>query len=595
MLNLTGGQTVVRVLEREQVEKVFCVPGESYLGVLDALYEHPTIVLISNRHENGASFMAEAYAKASGQVGVCMATRGVGVSNLSIGLHTAMQDSTPLVALIGQVERSFQGREAFQELNLQAMFAHMCKWTVEIDDPARIPEILHRAFHIARSGRPGPVLVALPHDLVAETVAEANSQAAQNSTQNNARDSAHAATLPDIRPLQLDPLPPHRGAVERAVHLIRASARPILLVGGGIRSAAAAEALVRFAELYQLPVVTAFRRFDVFPNSHSCYAGWLGFGPSPYVIRAFKEADLVLAVGTRLSQVTTQDYTLLPTGTPLVHVDICPDVFGKVYPATLAIQADAGEFLSAANELANSAQATAPSAPPSSGSAPNDVAHATDAADADRQSYVDALHGDFLAFSATSPASEGEFVDLKGMMHEVNEQLATDALITSDAGNFFGWVVKYRRFESLPSYIGPTSGAMGYGLPAAIAAKLAHPHRQVVCFSGDGGFMMTLQELETAVRYRLPVIAVVVNNNLYGTIRAHQQRHFPGRVVGTQLGNPNFARLAETFGAHGAQARTNREFREALANALVVTQKERVPAVIEVFSDPAILSVGAQR
>lgn len=581
---LSGGQAVVRVLEKEQVRAVFCVPGESYLGVLDALYEHPTIRLISNRHENGASFMAEAFAKATGEVGVCMATRAVGAANLSIGLHTAMQDSTPVVALLGQVERGFRGREAFQELDLVAMFAHVCKWTVEIDAAARIPELLHRAFHVARNGRPGPVLVALPHDMLEETVEAiiadtVKGEAAADGTSPVEAVSTNAPSAPGVTtqlvfgPIRTPLIQPGVEEVKAAVAMMERAERPVLVVGGGVRTAAAVKALVGFAEAFQLPVVTAFRRFDVFPNSHPCYAGWLGFGPAEYVLQAIREADLVIGIGTRFSQVTTQDYTLLHPHQALLHVDLAAETFAKVYPPGLAIQSDAQQFMLAALSVL------------------------TPQARAKRTGYIADLHTKFLGFSDTSSAvdhPDGSYVDLKRMVHDVQALLPATALITSDAGNFFGWLVKYFRFDHFPSYFGPTSGAMGYGLPAAVGVKLAHPDRTVVCFSGDGGFMMTLQELETAVRFKVPLVVVVINNNLYGTIRAHQERHFPNRVIGTQLGNPNYAQLAETFGAWGEQVHTNSDFREAFKRALEVSVRAGVPALIEVLSNPEILSVRAQ-
>ncbi|MCL6518035.1 thiamine pyrophosphate-dependent enzyme [Alicyclobacillus sp.] len=544
MTTLSGGHAVVEVLAREGVRKVFSVPGESYLGVLDGLYQHPSIQLIVNRHEGGASFMAEAYAKASGEVGVCAATRGVGSANLAIGLHTAMQDSTPVVALVGQIERPFQYREAFQEVNLAGWFSHICKWAIQIDDAKRIPELLHRAFAVARSGRPGPVVVALPHDMLEDP-----------------------CTAEPIQPYRIPAPAAPADTVAAVWEALRQAEKPVILAGGGVLRAGATPKLVALAERLQIPVVTAFRRFDAFPNTHPCYIGWLGFGPAPHVLETLRTADLVVAIGTRFSQVTTQDYRLLPPDARLVHVDIAPEVLGRVYPPALPVVSDAGLFLDAL-------LARVPAEP-------------TEAAAA-RTAWIAGLHQRYLEHSTPPADFRDDVVDLDGFMHDLNRILPDDAILTSDAGNFFGWLVRYRRFTRPGTYVGPTSGAMGYGLPAAIGAKLAHPDRMVVSFSGDGGFLMTFQELETAVRHQVPVVAVVVNNNLYGTIRAHQERQFPGRVVGTELHNPNFAELARTFGAFGMRVTRNQDVRPAFEEAVACGR----PAVIEVMTDPAILSVG---
>ncbi|WP_257350976.1 thiamine pyrophosphate-dependent enzyme [Pseudalkalibacillus decolorationis] len=543
-MKVSGGKAVVDVLVKEGIKKAFCVPGESYLGVMDALYQHPEIELISARHEGGASFMAEGYAKASGGVGVCMATRGVGATNLAIGIHTAAQDSTPMVALIGQVERPFKEKEAFQEVDLANFFSHLCKWTVEIDRVERIPELLHRAFHLARSGRPGPVLVALPHDML--------------------EDEAEMISYPSYRSL---PPQPHMGNVKQAIEAIRNAERPILIAGGGVIHAKANTLLVQFAEVMTLPVVTAFRRFDAFPNSHAYYAGWLGFGMPQYLLDSIRDADVVVALGTRFSQVGTQDYTLLSKQTQLIHVDICPDIFGKVYAPSLAIEADAKSFLEQALQAAGS---------PSSVSS---------------NERVRELHANYMEFSESKADYTEDFVDMDGLMHDIVTQLPKDSIITNDAGNFFGWLSRYYRFEQENTYVGPTSGAMGYGLPAAIGAKLAQPHRHVVSFSGDGGFMMTVQEIETAVRNRIPTISIVVNNNSYGTIRAHQETHFPNRVIGTDLSNPDFAELARLFGAHGEKVQKNSDFAPALQRAIA----SGLPAIIEVTVNPEVLSVGQDK
>jgi len=540
LAKMPGGHLVVRVLEKEGVQKVFCVPGESYLRVLDGLFAHPDIQLISARHEGGAAFMAEAYAKASGNVGVCMATRAVGAANLAIGIHTAYQDSTPLVALVGQVERPYKGKEAFQEVDLAAFFSHVCKWTVEIDRAERIPEFLHRAFHVARSGRPGPVLVALPHDMLEEE-----------------------AEWKGSAPYRVTPIRPNRESVEQALEHLTTAERPLIIAGGGVIRSGATPLLVQLADTLHVPVVTAFRRFDAFPNLHPCYAGWLGFGTPRYLLDYIKHADVAIALGTRFSQVTTQNYQLLSSETRLIHVDISPDVIGKVYPPDLPIVADAGEFLT---DL---------------------LKHVSPLKSPDRRRLVSELHDRYMDFSETKADYADEYVDLDGLMHDLVRRLPKDAMITNDAGNFFGWLSRYYRFEKEHTYIGPTSGAMGYGMPAAIGAKLARPDKLVVSFSGDGGFMMTVQEFETAVRYQIPILSIVINNHLYGTIRAHQEKHFPNRPIGTELTNPDFAELAKLMGGHGERVRRNADFLPALERALASNR----PAVIEVLTHPGILSV----
>ncbi|QSO55287.1 acetolactate synthase [Alicyclobacillus curvatus] len=560
---MTGGRAVVEVLQREGISKVFCVPGESYLGVLDAFYDYQDIELISSRHEGGAAFMAEGFAKASGEVGVCMATRGVGSANLSIGVHTAYQDSTPMVVLIGQVERDFEYREAFQEVDLLTFFKPITKWAVHIRDASRIPELLHRAFYVARCGRPGPVVVTLPHDMLGD--------------QMNMPDTpSFGAGIPG--PYKLSRVVPAKGDIEQAREMLLQARKPILLVGGGVVRSGASDALQAFVEKFPVPVATAFRRFDAFPNEHPRYAGWLGFGPHRALLDYIKEADVALVIGTRLSQVTTQDYTLFSPHTRLIHVDVSEDIFGKSYMPALPIVADANEFIHA---LMSAMEGCKP------GAAGDDVAQLHEAymefstaRKSASDEYIDDEHVD-------DEHVDDEYVDMEGVMHDLLHTVPKDTIVTSDAGNFFGWVSKYYRFNSPGTYIGPTSGAMGYGLPAAIGAKLAHPNQTVISFSGDGGFMMTIQEFDTAVRYNVPIVSIVVNNAMFGTIRAHQEHHFPGRVVGTLLSNSDYASVASSFGGHGERVTCNRDFLPALKRAL----NSNKPALIEIMTDPNILSV----
>lgn len=542
MTYMSGGQIVVEVLEKEHVEQAFCVPGESYLGVIDSIYEHEMIDLITTRHESSAAFMAEAYAKETGKVGVCMATRGPGATNLSIGLHTAMQDSTPVIALIGQVERPFLGKEAFQEIDLAAYFRHLCKATVEIDIVERIPELLHHAFYTAKSGRPGPVVVSLPHDMLEDGM--------------DYKGSKGIAHHPPVAESSI---------VQQVVHEVKQAKQPLVLAGGGvIRSEAQAE-LQQFVEQLQLPVVSAFRRFNVLENDHSHYVGWLGFGASSSLVQAIQEADVVLVFGTRLSQVTSQDYSLLnEEQQTIIQVDIDADTIGKSFIVDTSVVSDITQFLQTANSQLIADEC-------------NNKAERVNLL---RQQYE--THSTLPKFR-----EEADVVELTSVMSDLIDLVPEHSVLTSDAGNFYGWLARYFRFTKERQYIGPTSGAMGYGLPAAIGVKVGSPHKTVISLSGDGGFMMTIQELETAIREKIQLIAIVVNNNMYGTIRAHQEKQFPNRVQGTSLTNPNFVEVAKLFGCDGQVVKSNKDFRKAFEAAL----QSDLLYVIEVQPDPELLSV----
>lgn len=541
---MTGAQALVECIRREEVDHVFCVPGESFLSVLDAIYETESIRLISNRHEGGASFMAEGYAKATGKPGVCMATRGVGGANLAIGIHTAMQDSTPMVVFLGQVHSHFRTREGFQEVNQENFFAPISKWTIEITDTDRIPELVQRAFRIAKTGRPGPVVVGLPVDVI-DAVAEF--------------EVGPATTIPKPAPSK----PEAAAALEK----ISKAKRPIVIAGGGVVRSGAHEPLIRFAEAMALPVLVSFRRHDAFPNSHSQYLGHIGLGTHKSILETVKSADLVIAVGMRFSEIVTQGYTLFSSEQDMIHIDIDPDSIGKVYNPAIGIVADAGEALQALVEA--------------SADYPAENREERLAWIAERRRLYDEwigaeLHGDAK-------------MNMKKLIADLQRITPDNAIITNDAGNFCGWLHQFYQFEKPGTYIGPTNGAMGYGLPAAVGAKLAHPERTVVSLSGDGGFMMTLQEFETAVRYEAPVIAIVFNNNMYGTIRMHQEREYPKRIAGTMLTNPNFAELARLFGGYGEQIDRHEDFAPAFERALASGK----PAIIEVAIDPEQISVSA--
>jgi acetolactate synthase-1/2/3 large subunit len=537
---ITGGQALVECLRREGVKHVFNVPGESYLGALDAFYDAKDIRLITNRQEGGACFMAEAYAKATRGVGVCFVTRGPGATNASIGVHCADQDSTPLVLFVGQVPRANRGREAFQEVDYERFFGSMAKWVVEIGSAGQVAEVVPRAFHMARSGRPGPVVVSLPEDMLVEM------------TEPVFR-APYPRTVPHPDPAQIAEL----------ARRIVAAQKPVLLVGGGVQYSRARAELVRCAEQFALPVITSWRRMDAFPNSHPNYAGNLG-GAKSSAQDLVRSADLVVAVGDRLSEMTTMDYRLFPAGQPLAQVDIDARVIGRNFSPALAVVSDARLALQALLE------------------------HAPKSSDSARKNWIAAEHKKYLDNS--SPLDRpSRHASADRVVKDLVALLPKDAIYTVDAGNFSAWIHRFIRYDAEDSFFGPTVGSMGYGIPSAIGAKLAHPNRVVIGTCGDGGFMMTLQELATAVQHQINVIQLVFNNGTYGTIRMHQERDYPGRTVGTDLKNPDFAALARAFGAEGLTVNKSEEFAPALKQALACGK----PAVIDIHTDTEQISVGA--
>ncbi len=537
---MTGGQILVECLRREGVRHVFNVPGESYLGALDAFYDAPEIRLITNRHEGGACYMAEAYAKATRSVGVCFVTRGPGATNASIGVHCADQDSTPLVLFVGQVPRANKGREAFQEIDYTRFFGSIARWVVEVDSAAKVAEVVPRAFHVARSGRPGPVVVALPEDMLIEQA-----------------EPRFAAPYPKVVP-HPDPEP-----IARMAERLAQAKKPVLIAGGGTQYSWAREALIRVAEQYQLPVVTSFRRMDAFPNGHGHYVGCLSIGRGP-AQDAVKNADVLLVVGDRLSEITTNDYKLIGPGHTLLQIDIDPKVIGRNFAPALGCVSDARLALEALLERA-------PKAP-----------------DPARTAWVKEHRRAYEAYN-TPPERPSKGVSMERVVQQMRATLPKDAILTCDAGNFYGWVQRYYRWETADSFLGPTVGSMGYAVPSAVGAKLAHPERVVVGTCGDGGFMMTMAELSTAVQYGANVIMLVFNNGMLGTIRMHQERDYPGRTVGTALRNPDFAALARSLGAEGYTVQRTEEFAPALSAALECGK----PAVLDIHTDPENISVAA--
>lgn len=534
-VRVTAAESIVDCMRLENIRTAFCVPGESYLPVLDALYDAAEVRLISARHESGAAFMAEGYAKSTLKPGVVFATRGVGAANLSIGVHTAYQDSTPMVVFLGQVHRDFKGREGFQEIDLEAFFRPITKWSVEVTDPDRMVEIVQRAFKVAQSGRPGPVVVSLPEDVLA---VETNVYYGK------------AFHKPAPRPSKTE--------IRQVEEALKQSQCPVLIAGGGVKSSQAEEALVLFAEKYNIPVIAAFRRHDVFPNDHKQYAGHLGLGTHPKILQTIKEADTILAFGTRLSEVTTQDYQIISRDQQLIHIDIEPDTIGKVYSPSIGIVSDLHEALS--DLLTIELSAPWP-----------------DWTRTVNERYVSASH---------LQVSESDTLN-KQIIAYLAEHLPANALLTTDAGNFAGWLHAFYPFKEKHTYVGPTSGAMGYGMPAALGAKLAFPDKTVVGLSGDGGFMMTVQELETAVRNHIPVICLVFNNDMYGTIRMHQEKHYPHRVMGTNLGSIAFADVAKSVGANGYRVHNMDEFAKSFETAM----NEQHPTVIEIMTSKEDISV----
>jgi acetolactate synthase I/II/III large subunit len=545
-ISRTGGQILVDALKIHGTEIVFGVPGESYLDVLDALHDAP-IRFIVNRQEGGAAFMAEAYGKLSGRPGICFVTRGPGATNASIGVHTAFQDSTPMILFIGQVGSDFADREAFQEIDYRRMFGQMAKWVAQIDRAERIPEYVSRAFQVACSGRPGPVVLALPEDMLTSVAAVADTRRYQ--------------------PVQASPSAEQIACLR---DLLANAQRPLVLLGGGGWNMSACADITRFAEANQLPVACAFRFQDLFDNHHPNYIGDVGIGINPKLAARIKEADLIIAVGPRLGEMTTGGYTLLAPPLPqqrLVHIHTAAEELGSVYQADLMIN-------SGMPQIAAQLAAMAP----------------VDAA-AWQQRVPDA-RAELIAYQQQPPLlRDGKVpLDLWQVVQILMEQVPADTIVTNGAGNYASWAHRFYQYGGLRTQLAPTSGAMGYGVPAGIAAKILQPERTVVTFSGDGDYLMNGQELATAVQYGAGVIILLFNNEMYGTIRMHQERNYPGRLSGTSLRNPDFVMLAQAYGAHGETVSVTEEFAPALSRALAHTRATQLPALIELRYDGNLIS-----
>ena len=527
-----GGRILADALLAQGAKLAFGVPGESYLPVLDGLHDAADrLKFVVCRQEGGASYMAEAYGKLTGEPGVLFVTRGPGATNGAIGVHTAYQDSTPLVVFIGQVPNDFADREAFQEIDYRRMYGEMAKWVAQIDRVERIPEYVSRAFHTAMAGRPGPVVLALPEDTLFAEAAVADVPKAHR-----------------VRPS------PSQQEIAVLKDLLENAKNPFVLLGGGGWDKDSTRALQKWAEKAGLPVGTSFRCQDLFDSRSPSYAGDVGIGINPKLAARVKDADVLLVIGARLGEMTTSAYTLVDAPVPkqtLVHVHAGAEELGSVYRPALAINSGYPQFVAALERISFSKSWNAKTA-----------------------------HDEYLEWTKPQP--------MPGKLHYgevirwLSERLPEDTIIAGGAGNFAGWLHRHFRYKGFRTQLGPSNGSMGYGFPAAVAAKLTHPERPVVAVCGDGDFLMNGQELATAVQYGAAFVALVVNNGLYGTIRMHQEREYPGRVFGTALQNPDFAAYARAFGAHGETVERTEEFASAFERA----QASGKPALIELRIDP---------
>ncbi|MBO9431970.1 thiamine pyrophosphate-binding protein [Sulfitobacter sp. R18_1] len=537
----TGGQVLVDQLLIHGADTAYCVPGESYLEVLDALHDvQDRFTLINARHEAGAANMAETYGKLTGTPGICMVTRGPGACHAAIGVHIAQQDSTPMILLVGQIARDTTDREAFQEVDYRAMFGPIAKWATQIDDPARVPEYMARAFRVATSGRPGPVVISLPEDMLTEVVSVADAR-------------PYTATHAGLSPDNLDMLKTEIAQAER----------PLLLLGGSGWSDESAAAITRFAEANKIPVTTSFRRQDIVNNLSPVYAGDFGTSTAPSLYTHQRDADLLVVIGARLGEMTTKTYTSMQSPNPdtrLVHLYPDADEIGRVYSPDLGIAA-----------------------------APVSVAAALDGVDLGRAEtwggWCEKLHADYL--TDTEAPNGGDWdLDMGVALAQLRDELPDDVVVTLDAGNHTGWAQRFLRFGRPGRIVGSTCGAMGYSVPAAVAASIAEPERLTLSFVGDGGFMMSGNELATAAQYGGRPIVLLFNNGIYGTIRMHQERDHPERISGTTLQNQDFVKMAEGLGAHAERVTKTEDFAAAFTRA----RESGRPALIELVTDPEQIS-----
>ena len=538
----SGGEVLVDALIAHGTKMVYCVPGESFLPVIDALYQNrEQIQTIVCRHESGAGNMAEAYGKLCNEPGIAFVTRGPGATNASIAVHTARQDSTPMILFIGQVDTQAFGREAWQEIDYRHMFGSIAKWVDQIDDVQRLPEMIARAYSIATSGRPGPVVLALPEDMLSREV--------DSPVLIKYKRSGAAPSNEDIQSLEA---------------LVEKAKKPLLILGGGAWTKDAGEKIAEFANNHSLPIISAFRRQDIVDNLHSNYCGEAGLGMNPKLSARIQAADLILCVGARLGETTTNGYTLIDIPYPkntLVHVHADANELGKVYQASLAINSTPTAFASAVSHLKDKG-----------------------GDQESRKAWLKEARDDYL--ETLKPVKARSGVNLSEVMIALQKLAPKETVISNGAGNYTLWVQRFYQYRGFRTQLAPTSGTMGYGLPAAIAAKLLDPSRPAICFAGDGCFLMTSQELATAVQYGANVIVIVVNNGTYGSIRMHQERHYPGNVWATDLNNPDFVELARSYGANAERIENTSDFEAAFQRALNANK----PTVIELVTDKEILT-----
>jgi len=545
----SGGQILVDALRHQGVDRVYCVPGESYLPVLDALVDVPEIAVVSARHEGAAANMAEADGKLTGRPGICMVTRGPGATHASIGVHTAFQDSTPMILFIGQVARDAKDREGFQEVDFRAMFAPLAKWAAEIDDPARIPEYIARAFRVALSGRAGPVVLSLPEDMLSDVIPAPP------------QPEAAAAAGANVRASDL----------QAVGELLAKASKPLLVVGNSGWTDSGRQGLLQFARKNQLPIVASFRRQDIIDNRDANYCGHLGLGVDPNLAERLKMADVIVSIGSRLGENTTNGYTLLtpPASTQtLVHVYPDPNELGRVYQPRLAIACGVADFGTAIADL--------------------DLSAFKGDAATKRGTWLREAREAWLKFTTPpqAAATSGGFVNMSTVVGWLSDHLPDDAIVCNGAGNYTVWVHRFYRYKHPRTELAPISGAMGYGVPAGVAAALRFPKRIVVAFAGDGCFMMYPQELATAVQHNANVVILVVNNGIYGTIRMHQERRYPGRVMATDLVNPDMVALAHSFGAFAERVESTEGFAAAFQRAV----DSKKPALLDLRVDPVQIS-----
>lgn len=533
---------LVDLLRAQGTTHIFGVPGESYLPVLDALHgREAEIRFVTCRQEGGAAMAADAHGKLTGRPGICMVTRGPGATNASAGLHVAYQDSTPMILFIGQVARGMTEREAFQEVDYRRMFGQMAKWVAEIEDPSRLQEFICRAYRTAVSGRPGPVVLSLPEDMLYDEV---------------------VMPMPP-RPVETPRYQPSPETLDRLRTRLSEAERPLVIAGGGGWTSAGIESLARFAEVQNLPIAASFRSQSLMNNDHPNYVGHFSVGHTPYLAEAIRSSDLLIVLGARLGEMTTAGYTLIRAPVPeqaIAHVFPAPEEPGRVFEPEIAIVSDTESFCRAVAAW--------------SGVAPSRFSH-----------YKSELRAAYETFN--DPAS---VVDdpLASYFAHLNDVLPKNAILCNGAGNYSGWLHRFYRYQSPGSQLAPTSGSMGYGIPGAVAAAITAPDREVYAIAGDGCFMMTLQEIATARHYALQMTMIVINNNRFGTIRAHQEREYPGRISGTELTNPDFCKLANSFGAASAYVEDLTAFKSALAEA----RNRGGVNLIEIPLDPSVLAPG---